>query len=245
LADDSSLSSFVARVDANLGVAEGTVKAIANLKNNQWQANLDANNISSKLLLDRFAPPNLTALQVDNINAQANLAGDIRPLINKNNRIPVAVNQLTVDSGVQNLKAEGNFTLANIASKLDANSNLNVIANLDFDRLPIDQLVAQTSQNNKLVTESVNFRGKAAFTGQFTGQKLLSAPTENLSLTGDLNLQNFAFNDIVFDPIMTGKLNVQPQQAVALNLQGEQDIIAARAVPCTTRNCRLPYLLPA
>jgi translocation and assembly module TamB len=241
-ADDSSLSSFVARVDADLGVAQGAVKAIANLKNNQWQANLDANNISSKLLLDRFAPPNLAAVQVDNINAQANLAGDIRPLINKDTRIPLAVNQLTVDSGVQNLQAQGNLTLANITSKLDANSNLNVQADLDFDRLPIDQLVAATSQNNELVKESVNFKGKAAFNGQFQGQQLLSAPTKNISLIGDLNLQNFAFNDIIFDPIMTGRLNLQPQQEIALNLHGSQDVIAARAVPCTTRNCRLPYL---
>lgn len=244
LADDSSLSTFVARVDADLGVAEGTVKAIANLKNNQWQANVNANDLSSQLLLDRFAPPNLATLQVDNLNAQANLAGDIRPLINQDARIPVAVNQLTVDSGVQNLKAQGNITLANIASNLDADSNLNVIANLDFDRLPIDQLVAQTSQNNELIQESVNFKGKAAFNGQFNGQQLLSAPTENVSLIGDLNLQNFAFNDIVFEPIMTGQLDVQPQQAIALNLQGEQDIIAARAVPCNAarRDCRLPYL---
>ena len=242
LADDSSLSTFVARVDADLNVAEGTVKAIANLKNNQWQANVNANDLSSQLLLDRFAPPNLTTLQVDNLNAQGNLAGDIRPLINQDAKIPVAVNQLTVDSGVQNLKAQGNLTLANITSKLDADSNLNVKANLDFDRLPIDQLVAQTSQNNELIKESVNFRGKAAFNGQFNGQQLLSAPTENVSLTGDLNLQNFAFNDIIFEPIMTGKLNVQPQQAIALNLQGGQDIIAARAVPCTRRDCRLPYL---
>jgi translocation and assembly module TamB len=242
LADDSSLSTFVARVDADLNVAEGTVKAIANLKNNQWQANVNANDLSSQLLLDRFAPPNLASIQVDNINAQGNLAGDIRPLINQDVNIPVAVNQFTVDSGVQNLQAEGNLTLANITSKLDADSNLNVSANLDFDRLPIDQLVAATSQNNELIKESVNFRGKAVFNGQFNGQQLLSAPTENVSLTGDLNLQNFAFNDIVFDSIMTGKLNVQPQQEIALNLQGGQDIIAARAVPCNTRDCRLPYL---
>ncbi|MEY2830830.1 MAG: hypothetical protein RLZZ574_88, partial [Cyanobacteriota bacterium] len=241
-ADDSNLSSFVARVDADLGVAEGAVKAIANLKNNQWQANLDANNISSQLLLDKFAPPNLTGIQVDNINALANLSGDIRPLINKNINIPVAVNQLTVDSGVQNLQAEGNLTLANITSKLDAESNLNVKANLDFDRLPIDQLVAANSQNNELIKESVNFKGKAAFNGQFKGQQLLSAPAENISLIGDLNLENFAFNDIVFDPIMTGRLNLQPQQEIALNLQGSQDVIAARAVPCNTPDCRLPYL---
>ncbi|MEN9518332.1 MAG: hypothetical protein RLZZ381_920, partial [Cyanobacteriota bacterium] len=242
LADDSSLSTFVARVDADLSVAQGAVKAIANLQNNQWQANVNANDLSSQLLLNKFAPPNLAGIQVDNINAQANLAGDIRPLINQDINIPVAVNQVTVDSGVQNVQAEGNLTLANITSKLDVDSNLNVKANLDFDRLPIDQVVAATSQNNELITESVNFRGKAAFNGQFNGQQLLSAPTENISLIGDLNLQNFAFNDIVFEPLMTGRLNLQPQQEIALNLQGEQDIIAARAVPCTARNCRLPYL---
>lgn len=244
-ADDPSLSTFKAQVDGDVAVAEGTVKAIAKLQNNQWQANFDAQDLSSALLLAKFAPPNLAGLPIDNLNAQGGFSGDIRPLINQELNIPVTVNQVTANSGVQQLNAQGNLTLANITSQPDITSNLRVKANLDFERLPIDQLVAgakQNQQNNKLIAENVNFQGQAVLDGEFKGQKLLTAPGKNISLIGDLQLQDFAFNEIAFDPIMNGQLTVQPQQAIALRLQGTEDLIAARAIPCQTRNCKLPYL---
>ena len=242
-AENPNLSSFQARVDADLDVAGGTTTAIANLNNNRWQANVEANNVSSKLLLDEFAPSNLASVEVDNIDAQADLSGSIQPLINNEINVPINVDRLAVDSGVQNLQAQGNLTLANVTSNLDvADSNLNIGANIDFDRLPINQLVAGATQNNELIAESVNVGGRAAFQGQFSGQQLLSAPGEKINLTGDLNLQDFAFNDIDFDPVMSGTVNVRPQQEIALNLQGQQDVIAARAVPCTEPECKLPYL---
>ena len=242
-AQDLNLSTVNAKVDADLGVADGTVKAIANLNNNQWQANVDANNVSSKLLLDKFAPSNLAKVEVDNINAQADLSGSIVPVLNQDINVPVRVDRVAVNSGEQNFAAQGNLTLANVTKNLDvASSNLDINANIDFDRLPINQLVASATQDNELIAESVNVRGQAAFNGQFQGQQLLSAPTENVSLNGDLNLQNFAFNEIKFDPVMTGTVDVQPEQEIALNLTGEQDVIAARAVPCNASNCKLPYL---
>ncbi|NJL51696.1 MAG: hypothetical protein HC930_04805, partial [Hydrococcus sp. SU_1_0] len=243
LADDANLSSFNARVDADLRVAEGKVKAIANLRNNQWQGNFDAQDLSSKLLLAKFAPPNLAGIPLDNLNAQG-LFRDIRSLINQEPNIPVTVHQVTANSGVQQLNAQGNLILANITNKPDLASNLKVNANLDFDRLPIDQLVEGASQNNKLIAENVNFKGQAVFNGEFKGQKLLAAPQENISLTGELRLLDFAFNEIAFDPIMEGKLYLQPQKVIGFNLRGQQqqDVIAARAVPCKTRDCKLPFL---
>ncbi|MGL5795237.1 MAG: DUF748 domain-containing protein, partial [Waterburya sp.] len=244
-AENRDLSSFDASVDAALDVADGVVNAIANLDNNQWQANLDADNISSQLLLDGFAPQNLASVEVDNIDAQAILTGNIQPIIEQAKNVPIAVKQLAVNSGVQKLNAQGNLILADITSKLDvANTNLNVAANLDFNRLPIDQVLNATTQNNQLVAENVNFRGKADFNGQFIGKKLISAPNKpgNIDLTGNLRLLDFGFNDIAFEPVIAGKLGVKPGEAIALNLQGKEDVIAAGAVPCKAKNCRLPYL---
>ena len=244
-AENPNLSSIDARVDADLDVADGTVKAIANLNNNQWQARVNANNISSQLLLEQFAPSNLASVEVDNIDAQANLTGDIQPLVNNEANIPIAINQFTVNSGAQNVSAQGNLTLAEITSNLDvADTNLDVAANLDFDRLPVEQAIAFAAQNNQLIAERVDISGQATFDGQFTGKKLLSAPTEpgNVNLTGELQLLDFAFNDIAFDPVMSGEVNIQPQQEIALDLQGEQDVIAARAVPCNDGNCGWPYI---
>ncbi|WP_019504802.1 translocation/assembly module TamB domain-containing protein [Pleurocapsa sp. PCC 7319] len=243
--ENPNLSTVEARVDADLEVAEGNVQAIANLNNNQWQANVDANNVSSQLLLDQFAPSNLASVELDDINAQADLTGDINPLINNEVNIPIAINQFTVNSGAQNVNAQGDLTLADITSNLDVtDTNLDVAANLDFDRLPIDQVIAASTQDNQLIAESVNISGQAAFDGQFQGKQLLTEPNEpgNVNLTGDLRLLDFAYNDIAFDPIMTGKVNIQPGEEIALNLKGEQDVIAARAVPCTDSNCQLPYL---
>ncbi|MCC0176335.1 translocation/assembly module TamB domain-containing protein [Waterburya agarophytonicola K14] len=245
--ENPNLSTVDATLDADLDVAAGTIKAIASLDNNQWQANLNANNISSQLLLDKFAPENLAAIPTDNINAQADLTGDINPLLNNNNQlnVPITVNQLAVNSGEQRINAKGNLTLTDVTNNLDVtNTDLDVAANIDFDRLPIKEILTVTTQDNQLIAESVNIKGKAVFDGQFNGKQLLSAPSnpENINLTGDLSLQNFAFNDIVFDPAMAGNVTVQPGKEIALNLQGKQDVIAATAVPCTESDCKLPYL---
>ena len=243
--DNPNLSSVNANVDANLTVAEGTVKAIASLNNNQWQANVDAANISSALLLEKFASKNLASVELDSLNAQVNLNGDINPVINNEVNIPIKVNRAAVGTGEQTLSAKGNLTLSDITSKLDiANTNLDLNAKINFDRLPIDQFIAKTTKNNQLLADSVNIAGKTEFNGQLQGKKLISAPTKpgNLSLVGDLQLLDFAFNNLKFDPVMAGKLNVEPETTIALNLKGEQDIIAASAVPCTAQNCRLPYI---
>jgi len=243
--ENPNLSTVDAKIDADLDVASGTVKAIANLNNNQWQANVNANNISSQILLNEFAPEKLASVDVDNINAQVDLSGDIDPLVNNQINVPVTVNQLAVNSGVQNVNAQGNLILTDVTNNLDvASTDLDVAANLDFDRLPVKQILAATTQENSLVAESVKIKGKANFDGQFNGKQLLSAPgnPDNLNLTGDLRLENFAFNDVVFDPVMAGDVEVQPGSQIALNLQGEDDVIAASAEPCTESDCKLPYL---
>ncbi len=244
-AKNPDLSTVDASVNADLGVADGTVKAIASLQNNQWQANVNASNVNSQLLLNEFAPKKFASVELDNLNAQADLSGDIKPVLNKDINVPVAINNFTANTGAQNIDAKGNLTLSNVTSNLDiAKTNLDVVANLDFDRLPIDQVVAAASQNDQLIAENVNIAGKAAFNGQFQGKQLISAPSDpgNINLTGDLQLQNFAFNDIAFDPVMAGTVNVETGKEIALNLKGEQDVIAASAVPCTASDCKLPYL---
>ncbi|MEM7594657.1 MAG: translocation/assembly module TamB domain-containing protein, partial [Cyanobacteria bacterium P01_A01_bin.83] len=243
LGENPNLSTFDAQVNADLEVAQGTVKAIANLDNNQWQADVNANNVSSQVLLDKFAPGNLVSVPVDNINAQAKLSGEINPLLKNEVNVPVAVNQFTVNSGAQNVDVRGDLTLSNVISNLDvASTDLDIAANLDFDRLPIAEVAAASTQDNQLIAENINVAGQAEFNGQLRGRKLLSAPTEDVSLTGDLRLLDLAFNDIDFDPVMTGTVNLQPQQEIALNLRGQEDVIAARAVPCNASDCKLPYL---
>jgi hypothetical protein len=241
-AKNPNLDTFTAKVNADLAVAEGTVRAIAGLNNNQWQADIDGNNISSRLLLNQFAPSNLSTLDVEDIAAQSRLTGSIEPLINNTPQVPIKVDRVALQSGTQNIRATGDVTLADLTSNFDvARTNLGVQANIDFDRLPIDQIL---SQNDLLLAENVNLRGNTTFNGIFQGKNLISAPTApgNIALTGNVGLQDFAFNEAVFEPELTGRLEVRPETAINLNLRGDRDVIAAAAIPCTASNCRLPYL---
>ncbi|GAB4531921.1 MAG: hypothetical protein Tsb0014_15850 [Pleurocapsa sp.] len=240
-----NLNSFQANITADLNVAAGTVKAIARLDKNQWQAEVNAQDISSRVLLNTFAPSNLAPVDIDNLDAQIDVSGKIYPLINKEVNLPISINRVAVKSGEQYLNASGNLTLADVTNNLDiANTKLNINANLDLDRLPIRQILAATSENNQLVADSIPLQGKAEFGGQFSGQKLMSTPTQldNLALTGDLRLLDFALNDVDFDSVMAGKININPTSGIDLHLQGQRDIIAAYFVPCQSSNCRLPYL---
>jgi hypothetical protein len=246
-ADNPNLSSFKGTVDADVAVAEGIVQATAQLNNNRWQANINANNLNSDLLISQLSPNNNQIPSLDNLDANIDLAGSINPLLKQETYFPIAANRVTVQSGQQYLDATGNLTLANITNnkKPDiANANLNVNTNIDFDSLPIDEFLVQAANNNQLLAEQVNVRGKANFVGKLQGKNLLSAPTApgNLSLIGDLQLTNFAFNDVQFEPVLSGDVIAKPAERISLNLRGNQDVIAAVVEPCTASRCRFPYL---
>ncbi|BAU66529.1 hypothetical protein STA3757_39340 [Stanieria sp. NIES-3757] len=243
--ENRNLNTIKADFDSNLAVANGTINAQGNLNNNQWQTNIDANNLNTNLLAQTFTPQNLQNLNLDNLNGQIKLTGSLNPVLNNQVNLPIQANQIALQLGEQYLNAQGDLIVSNLTTNPDlAKVNLNVNANVNFEQLPIAQLIAQTSNNNNLLAERVNLYGQANFQGQFIGSNLISAPTnpENLNLIGDLRLNNFAFNDVVFDPTMTGQVNINPTTELAVNLRGEQDVIAATAEPCTANRCRFPYL---
>lgn len=243
--ENADLSSFQANIDADATVAGGTVNTIAQLNNNQFSTNIDANNISSNALLSGISRRSLTSLEFDDINAQIDLRGDISPVIKNEVNVPLTIDQVAVQSGAQNLLAKGSLIFSDILTNPDvADANLEVGAKIDFDRLPIEGLVAIASDNNQLIADNVNIQGKAEFDGEFQGKNLISAPIEpgNISLIGDLKLVDFAFNNVEFDPVMAGKVNIVSGSEIALNLQGQQDRIIASAIPCTTSDCSLPYV---
>ena len=240
-----NLSSVNANLNANLATADGTVIARGKLNNNQWQTNISAANLNTNYLLDTFAPNNDGVPNLENLNAQIELTGSINPILDREVNFPINVNKASVQTGNQSLNARGNLLISDLTTNPDvASANLDINSNIDFDRLPIKEIVAQASNNNQLVADSVNISGNAQFQGKLQGKNLISAPTKpgNLALTGDLRLENFAFNDTVFDPVMTGNLIAKTKERIAINLQGKQDVIAAALEPCTANRCRLPYL---
>ncbi len=245
LGEDPNLSSFRGNVDANLLVAEGTARVNGNLLNNQWQANATANNLNTSLLVTELLPQREQPLDLDSLNARVNLAGNLNPLLRTEEFFPIQVNNFSGQLGEQNLNARGNLVLRNLTTNPDiANVNLDLDASIDLDRLPIDQLIAQATSDNQLLAERVNLSGQADFQGRFDGKNLLSAPLEpgNLALVGDLRLDNLAFNEVVFEPVLTGKLNLVSGDRLAMDLRGNKDVISAAAEPCTEERYRFPYL---
>jgi translocation and assembly module TamB len=245
LGEDPNLSSFRGNVDANLLVAEGTARVSGNLLNNQWQANATANNLNTSLLVTELLPEREQPLDLDPLNAQVNLTGNLNPLLRTEEFLPIGVNNFSAQLREQELDATGNLVLRNLTTNPDiANVNLDLNASIDFDRLPIDQLLAQTTADNQLLAETVALAGQADFQGRLDGRNLLSAPLApgNLALVGDLRLDNFAFNDVVFEPVLTGNLNLVSGDQLAINLRGNRDVIFAAAEPCTEERCRFPYL---
>lgn len=246
IVETKDFSSIESNVTANVFVADGYLTTKGSLANNRWQADLNGNDINTNQIIEAYAPNVDLAYALDTLSTQANLSGSLAPFQNETINLPVNINNAAVQMGEQSIASNGTLTITNLLSSQPDIPlvNLNVTSNLNFDRLPIEEFVANAAQNNSLLAERVNVKGQAYFKGNFQGRNLISDASnlENYTLTGNLSLNNFAFNDVVFDPVVAGTVNVKPASIISLNLRGEQDVIAASAVPCTSANCRLPYL---
>ncbi|HHP7230885.1 MAG TPA: translocation/assembly module TamB domain-containing protein, partial [Xenococcaceae cyanobacterium] len=235
LEESPDLRSVISNIDADLLVAGGTVKAQGSLQNNQWQGNIQGNNLQPALLSPQL-PANL-----EPVATNIQVLGNIQPLIQQQD-VPIQVERVTITSGQQYLNATGDLILANLQTNPDiANIALAIDTNLNFNQLSLQDYFASNDQS---LTTIPTILGQAAFTGNLSGKNLLSNPTQpgNLFLTGDITLTDFAINNTEFDPVMTGEVNLDPNARIALAIRGQEDIIAATAEPCTSNRCRFPYL---
>jgi hypothetical protein len=240
-------SSFIATANARLAVASGTVTAAAQLDNNRWKTNILANNLNTSQILDRLQPNLRGQQQIANLDGLVSLAGPISPLFQRNASLPIQAQAiaLRLQDRSLNLNADGTILVSNLFATPAIASNLNVSANSDLDRLPLTQFVAQIPVRRSLLPQELDVTGDGSFQGRFVARNLLNEPTApgNLRLTGNLRLEDFSLNDRPFDPILSGPVTLAPGQEIALDLRGEDDIIAANLDPCTRPDCRAPYLV--
>ncbi len=225
--------------NVDLAIAQGRVAAIATAKENQWQTAINVANIQL-LELVAILPPTVLSnpfieLNPDKfrLNSQANLAGEIAPLLAFGAK-PVAIElqNLSAQLGDQSLDAKGSMVLTNLINNPDISQlqlDLGVKSNLNT--LPVNlppQVVAQ---------------GNISFDGRLEGRNLISDPSSpgNLQLIGDLRLGNVAVNEFKLDPI-AGNLNIQTGKEVAIKLAGKRDILSAQFTACNQPECLLPYL---
>ena len=231
-----------ATVDGKLEVTDGLVDLIGKLGNGEWNLDLLATDINTSEVIRQVAvvDGNVEAPPLPNLQGNVNLSGAIAPFLDTTIPLEIAANTLSVQLGEQILNANGNILLENITTAPDiANIALDIQANSQFESLPWEWVASQTGTDTEL-----NVTGNAKFQGRFQGKNLISDPlgVGNANLTGNVNLSDFAINDIVFEPELTGEAIVASGEEISLDLRGKRDVIAAKLDPCTRQNCQSPYL---
>lgn len=242
------LGGVNAETALQLSVGEGAIALQGQLENGLWNANILASDINTNEISGPYLA-NLgeatTTLAFPPLNADFALSGEANPLL-EGTRAGVNINRANVDWGKQSLQANGIATLANLFTAPDiAETALNLNANLDFNTIPTEEILNLIPLERQYLPESLEIAGESQFSGQVTGKQLLQAPTapNSVVVTGDVNLTNFQFNDLIFDPVMAGTLNFATGDDIALNLNGENDALIANLNPCLEETCVAPYSL--
>ncbi len=246
----ATIPSLRLTADASLEVANGRVSVLANVQNNQWQANINANELNPDILVKQLSLlPVEETLNLPNLSANLNLAGNVNPWLQPNPTLPIEAKSVAINLGENYLSANGNLTIANLFTQPDiSNLQLNVQAQSDLATLPINPILAQLRAQNTLLPQAINLTGQADFRGTINGKNILSNPLGkgNLAVKGDLTLANFSFNDAQFEPLLTGTVTIIPDQKIAIDLRGTQDVIAATfipgSLPIPRTNLTIPYL---
>ncbi|AFZ47674.1 protein of unknown function DUF490 [Cyanobacterium stanieri PCC 7202] len=233
----SPLNSLVLNANSNFNLAQGGGVAVTNISNNQWGINLNTEDINIDNLAQQLD------LNLDNqllanspLNSQVNLRGSLAPIFSNNPSAIVEVTQALVNVGETSLNARGGFDVINLVSNLDiTNVALDIETQADLETIPANAILAQFPQEDgiRLLPDEANLSGVGNFVGRFTGNNLLTNPLgeNNLRLRGNVELANLIFNDIQFEPLLAGNLNVNGSEGIILDLRGEEDVIYTALIP--------------
>lgn len=238
-----------ADADIRLAVNDGSADINFNAASGRWQVLADAGLTVTDNLIEALAGEDVvTSPRLPTpLTTEVRLAGDLDPVLRLGEvPIPVAVNRLNVNLGQEYLNTRGELLLSDLLTAPDLAADLAVDANYNSQRLPLVLLIADVTVGQALERPTgVSVLGNVAFNGQFRGRNLISDPIGdgNLDLFGDLQVENFAVNEVQFDPLLLGDVAVRTGEVIAIDLQGPEDRIAARLDPCRRGDaCLAPYL---
>lgn len=208
-----------------LNIAGGTVTATnIQLAKGRWRALVNASQVElarfSEQLRGRFSSQLQVAGTLDSFNlADIRAAGNVRfsqgiALVNQ--PLTAVIGWDGEKIAVQRATAPGLNASGVIFAKVEGAGapeitglNLNVQAqNYNLQDLPV------------ALPNAVDVAGRADFAGQISG----TLPTPNV--TGDLRLRDFVVNNLAFEPILTGDVQVVAGGGVELELIGSRDRIA-------------------
>ncbi len=237
LSEKPDLSRVSSNINANLLVAEGIVTAQGSLQNNQWQGNIQGNNLKPSLLSTQFSE------KLAPVNTNIQLSGNLPTFITQPENLFLKAEQIEITMGQQYLKASGDIVLANLLTNPDiANVALEVDTFLDFNNLYLQELISNNYPQSLINIPKI--LGQAELVGKLRGKNLISNPTQpgNFFLAGDITLNNLTVQDTVFDSVMKGNISIDPNAQNAIVIQGKQDIFEVALEPCVSSRCRFPYL---
>ncbi len=248
-------NSLKANAVAKLRVQGGTVNTISQLNNGILSSNTTAANINTPAICQNF---DLSCPEVGKLSGKFNLVGDLNSFIAGNSPAKIEAKTISLQAGKQSLNADGEIFLSSIFlnsislnsislnqnpttnenTGLQIGTNLNVSASSQLNQIPFTLISRFAKKTNTPIGGNVNFQGR------FQSQNLFGNPfaPDNLKLIGNLTLKDFAIDQITFEPLLTGSLNLEPSKKLAINLQGKRDQIAAQLQPCHRTKCLLPYL---
>lgn len=239
--DNQSLSpipSLNLRIDGNGNIAQGKVFVSTKVNHHQWQSRINTRNVNLETLNQQLSlinsESNINLAELDNINGEINLSGSF-PAVLENKAfasvIPINIESAFLATGKNTVKGKGNFNLVNLFSSPDINNlQLQVTANSNLNVIPLNQLLASVSSEEKqgfhFLPTSIDLDGKVNFQGLLKGNQLLSNPLpDNLDIQGNLILSNFNVNQLGFESELRGKLTLN-SSLINLDLRGKEDVIA-------------------
>lgn len=236
--DSPTLEAITATGDATLALEAGAIAAQANLRDGTWQTRLQSQELdltSLMALIPETATPwqgkvagdvtlsgtvqDLTpgAMQADGTVQLANLRqGDAAPLFDR----PLTAAFQWADNRLHlhHLRTEGlavNGWLAADPQDLQAGDmNLHIaLQDYDLASLPVP------------LPAALQIAGRTRFDGSLSGS--LAAP----HLQGNLQLQDFALNDLALHPLLQGRVTLAAEQGGEVQLAGGEDAIALTLSP--------------
>jgi len=234
-----------ATANASLKVAEGTLRGALSLEDSKWQTNVTASQLQAGEVLQKLGILNPASKSSLPLNAQVKISGNLDPLVNPQIPSTITADKISVQLAEQFLDASGTALISNLTTAArSVGLELDIAASSDLDAIPFTQLLSMAPVERDFLPTQLNIRGDAEFEGRLLAKNILLDPltADNLNLTGDLELRDFAFNEMKFDRVLTGPVKADPAREIAINLRGKKDAISAQLTPCFGSACMAPYI---
>ncbi len=244
------LTPLQSTLQTQLRLNQSALPVWVTLNQGQWQAQfhsdrlnfavlpqLPKNSLSAWLKPLKELDPSLTVRQL-----QGQLTGSLGDLFSQK-AIPIQAKNLMITGKNYHISAGGKVQLTSLLSQPDLSVvNLAVKAKTPLIQANFNSLLDELPVQRNLLPENFKIQAQGQFTGNLQAPNLLSKGLQQVNLQGNLQVNQAQWNTLKFAQTLTGKIQIHPQKTIQINLQGQQDRLAATLTPCSTKTCLLPYL---